>query len=97
MCAKTHSTACSAEALFTAMAARRLPFSLNPIDITCATMASSASGGAAASDFFAASASSSAMIVSSGCAPFARRCSSDIVSGMGTSASSFLGVQSEAT
>ena len=104
MWAKTHSAAPSAEEFPVAIAARLLPFSLKPIDTSCATMDASGSTGARGSPPAPApgppppsSASAVGSSSSPGASPVARTLSTSTVSGMGTKTSSFFGVQSSAT
>ena len=103
MCAKTHSAAPSADELPVASAALLLPFSLKPMDTSCATMSASGSiAGCAGSSppiVCADSPSSAGGKVSSPAAiPVPRSTdSTSTVSGMGTKTSSFRGVQSSAT
>ena len=100
MCANTHSIDTSVDALFVASAARLLPFSLKPIDMSALTIAMSGStrAGAGVDEVSMAAPSwSSGSSTSPGCSPRARRCSSEIVFGTSTRTSSFFGVQSSPT
>ena len=102
MCAKTHSAAPSADELPVASAALLLPFSLKPMDTSCATMSASGSiaGSGSSPPIVCADSPSSAggKVSSPAAIPVPRSTdSTSTVSGMGTKTSSFRGVQSSAT